>query len=528
MRFQRLKKVLRWTSRAILALAVLFVLFILEEHVRGHIMLARYKAELRAKGEKLTLEELNLPKPPKEGNGYAEIAAVGQQLNVLQRSSEFNVWFVTRLRWTEDGRPIVRCRQPDLGVRGSGTTAGTGGRRSRAIPSINDAGQLNRSELAKQRPSTNLVVQAGWADLARTVNAASNALARLNVVLTESVVAIPIDYTQGLAIRLSHWGEIRGIHHWLALTALQELHDGNLDAAIKNIALVAALTRICQQGRINLLQYERIGAGENGLDVTWETLQSPGWNNSQLDQLRAAWQVNKLLPDTIAALEVERSFAVSYFDKVRSSFGEWQKHRRSLLSKAQCGCENLRSDIAVSIYVALWRVAWLDQDELLLLKHYQNLLEATRKVVLGQVWQNVYHLPPDIPSFLHYGDLSRYFMTQFFEPSAESTTLRAMQFETRRQMTLTAIALKRFKIRHGHLPADLRELVPVFLTELPRDYLTDGPLHYRLETNGVFSLYSVGNDGHDDGGDPRPIYRKRLLSIWDGRDAVWPQPALER
>ena len=528
MRFQRLRQVLRWTFRAILALAILLIAFILEENIRGHILLTRYKADLRAKGEKLTLSEIDLPKIPKEGSGNAEFIAAAQQLKVVQRSNEFNVWFVTRLRWTEDGRPIVRCRQPDLGVRGPGVAAGTGGRRSRAIPSLNDAGQTNRSELAEQRTATNLTVQAGWADLGKTVNAASNASARLNVVLTEGVVAIPIDYTQGFDICLPHWGEIRDIHNWLALTTLLELHDGNLEAAIKNIALVTALMRICQQGRINLLQYERIGAGENGLDVTWEALQSPGWNDSQLDQLRAAWQMDKLLPDTIAALEVERSFAVAYFDTVRGSLAEWQKLRRSLLSKAQCGCENLRSDIAVSIYVALWRVAWLDQDELLLLKHYQNLLEATRKVVLGQAWQNVYHLPPAIPSFLHYGDLSRNFMTQFFEPSAELTALKAMQFETRRLITLTAIALKRFELQHGHLPSDLRELVPVFLTELPRDYMTDGPLHYRLETNGVFSLYSVGNDGHDDGGDASPSHGKRLLIIWDGRDAVWPQPASER
>ena len=262
MRFQRLRKILRWTLRAVLALAVLLILFIFEENIRGRIMLARYKAELRANGEKLTLAEIDLPKIPKEGNDYTEITAVGQQLKVLQRSSEFNVWFVTRLRWTEDGRPIVRCRQPDLGVRGPGTTAGTGGRRSRAIPSIiNDAGQTNCSEIAKQRPATNLVVQAGWAGLAKTVNAASNSLARLNVVLTDNVVAIPIDYAQGLDIRLPHWGEIRDIHNWLALTALQELHNGNIDAAIKNIALIGALTRICQQGRINLLQYERLARG---------------------------------------------------------------------------------------------------------------------------------------------------------------------------------------------------------------------------------------------------------------------------
>jgi hypothetical protein len=39
-------------------------------------------------------------------------------------------------------------------------------------------------------------------------------------------------------------------------------------------------------------------------------------------------------------------------------------------------------------------------------------------------------------------------------------------------------------------------------------------------------LYSVGRDGHDDGGDPVPTHGdKVIISIWDGRDAVWPQPA---
>jgi hypothetical protein len=81
-------------------------------------------------------------------------------------------------------------------------------------------------------------------------------------------------------------------------------------------------------------------AKQDWVDITWEALQSPDWNDSQLSQLQAAWQMDNTLPDVIAALETERSFDVDYINKVRSSLAEWQKLRKGLLSEAQCGCGN--------------------------------------------------------------------------------------------------------------------------------------------------------------------------------------------
>ena len=522
---KKLRAVLRWTGRAPLVLLAIPALFILEENIRGRIQLARYKAELRANGEKLTLAELNLPVPSKEGGGNVELIAAGQELNDLQRSNRFSVWYATRLLWNGPDRPVVRCQQTDLGVRRLDVPLRTGGRGRRPVK---DMTETNSNELAEQGVATNQPLQASWADLAAEVDAASNALARVGSALTRSVVAFPIDYSQGFDARLPHWKEMQNIPTWLALAGLHELHANDLDAAIQNISLLTALTRIDQDGRFVAVQHRRISTGERGLDLTWEALQAPGWNDSQLARLQEIWQMDNGLPETILALETERGLNVTYIEKVRGSFAEWQKLRRSLLSTAQCGYADLRNDIAVSLYVTLWRVTWMDQDELLLLKQYQHILEATRKVMDGQAWQNVYHPPPQIPSFLYYGELSPYFCAQFFQPSVESTALRAMQFETRRQMTLTVIALKRYDLRHGHLPADLRELVPELLTEPPRDYMTDQPLRYHLGADGTFRLYSVGNDGRDDGGDTNPTQGKRLITIWDGRDAVWPQSASKR
>jgi hypothetical protein len=64
----------------------------------------------------------------------------------------------------------------------------------------------------------------------------------------------------------------------------------------------------------------------------------------------------------------------------------------------------------------------------------------------------------------------------------------------------TALALAMFKAKHGQYPARLEELVPDYLPALRPDPFADRPLGYRVESDGHFTLYSVGEDRQDDGG----------------------------
>jgi hypothetical protein len=52
------------------------------------------------------------------------------------------------------------------------------------------------------------------------------------------------------------------------------------------------------------------------------------------------------------------------------------------------------------------------------------------------------------------------------------------------------------------------------------------PVRYRLNSDGTFILYSVGEDGVDNGGDPtlRPEI-KELKGLWYRKDFVWPAQA---
>ena len=76
-----------------------------------------------------------------------------------------------------------------------------------------------------------------------------------------------------------------------------------------------------------------------------------------------------------------------------------------------------------------------------------------------------------------------------------------MEAETvaRSRLALTALALERFRIGKGRLPANLLALVPTYIEEVPADPFGGQPVRYRIERPG-YVLYSIGRNEADDGG----------------------------
>ena len=63
-----------------------------------------------------------------------------------------------------------------------------------------------------------------------------------------------------------------------------------------------------------------------------------------------------------------------------------------------------------------------------------------------------------------------------------------------------AFALRAFRAETAQFPRKLGELVPNFLRELPLDPFSERPFVYRRQGEG-YVLYSVGENGRDDGGE---------------------------
>jgi hypothetical protein len=89
--------------------------------------------------------------------------------------------------------------------------------------------------------------------------------------------------------------------------------------------------------------------------------------------------------------------------------------------------------------------------------------------------------------------------------------------------TLAIIAILRYKQKTGNYPNSLNELITAgYLKQLPMDAFSDKPLVYKKEDNN-FTLYSVGLNFTDDGGQ---VYRddKGKVRLWADQDDVvfWP------
>jgi hypothetical protein len=107
----------------------------------------------------------------------------------------------------------------------------------------------------------------------------------------------------------------------------------------------------------------------------------------------------------------------------------------------------------------------------------------------------------------------------------------AANAEAGRRIIITAIALERYRLKHGAYPATLVALSPEFLNPVPVDFMNGRPLHYRFTQDGHFILYSVGLDCVDNGGN-MPMRKIAMLPLyiahgWFGttnEDIVWPRP----
>jgi hypothetical protein len=187
----------------------------------------------------------------------------------------------------------------------------------------------------------------------------------------------------------------------------------------------------------------------------------------------------------------------------------------------------------------MWRVAWSHTDQLKMLKGIQVQMSALRLAATNgnfneaQMFQKKRLNELGVPEKSDGDELSGIFnqsnLQTLFSSSVTSLSRmlnKVMTTESVRQLTVTAIALKRYKLRHGNLPPDLTALVPVFLPAVPLDPVNAQPLHYKPNADGTFLLYSVGEDAEDNGGDPKPDETKTRSNAWQrGRDWVWPQPA---
>jgi len=142
------------------------------------------------------------------------------------------------------------------------------------------------------------------------------------------------------------------------------------------------------------------------------------------------------------------------------------------------------------------QLKWRSPSRKEALENYQRVL---------QVWQKLSETPPYRPEYAAYNTECQALADKDVLGLADGvriaeTVTLTHRYANAREGLLTLIAILRYKAANGRLPAELAAVVDAgYLKELAIDRFSGQPFVYRV-IDGGFTLYSVGENGTDDGG----------------------------
>jgi hypothetical protein len=352
-----------------------------------------------------------------------------------------------------------------------------------------------------------------WEDLGRELAAAKNDLDSFQSLTRHPVLDFNLDYQKGFELQLPNLASLKRSAQWLSAAALYDLHQGNPKAACAEIRAILAIVKGETDELPTISQLVRFAIASLATGPTWEILQNPDVPDDDLAKLQQDWQALDFTNSLEQALKFERAENLQEFAQTRKSsekfnelWGYFYAPDAPLKKNENMFPSQTRRSLFLRKWDELrWRWFWSYQDELRGLQAFQGL-------------------KPDPNA----SDDLRNFFSQSINGLAAAKR-KAVRIETAQNVAITAIALKRYELRHHQLPAALEDLTPELLKTVPLDPMDGQPLRYRPNADGTFLLYSVGENGRDDGGDPSlekgvtgsNFYWQNYRAL----DWVWPQPA---
>jgi hypothetical protein len=494
----------RWLKRLAYlaaALALLLVLAVLTERIRGERALSARVNELSTKGEVLSLAKLKPIRPPSDQNVFAELLTLTNRLSVIASNLDSAP---PSLRLTSPGRAVVVAKLDEWSPDGKTTN--------------------------------------NWQQFGLGLEEAREVITTIASAADKPAYDGGIDYEKGFVdFQLQPIAEVKRASQILSWSVLYGLKKGNLDAAHKDLLALVTLTAKQTPEPLIICQLVRQACAAYAFNATWQALQADGWSDTQLASLAAAWQSCDFGKDMALAMEMERAMNLDFYRQIRDSkkkldFVIQQHQKAQEMTDGELGRLPTQGLILNWLHLPVWRAAWIAQDELASLERWQFIIERERltrtngwAALVGTLGE------PELPwlrSLVNGEKLGWYDRLRFLFAGedfsvTDAVIRRTLAIQTQQQMALTVVGIKRYRLRNGRLPTQVSELVPEYLTAPPRDFMNGKLLSYRLlPGDDDFLLYSVGEDGRDDGGDPaQEEEKKSYRRIWDGRDAVWPSAA---
>jgi hypothetical protein len=476
-------------------IAAVVVLVPVIAHYRAKAAAEKFKAQLRAQGEMLSIAEL-IPMPPLSGpNGATAF------LDALSRLTTFDYEIQPGvMKMVQPGRARIVWQQATLPTEKS-----------------ENIWPVLRAHLETNRVS----------------------LEDLREAIGQPLLQFRVNYHQTFSALLPHLAPMKSASQRLSAATVMAMRDMQTDEAFRNLKALIELPAHHREEPFIISQLVRGAIVAIAANTAWEALHYPHWSDDQLGQLQSAWEAVQMIPQMERALAMERACGLVEYAMARDSL-----NRLGLLIGSG-GASNPIDEIAdvgnkiledpgegleafMDRFPRRWVWKWWNSydDEVWYLQGVQRSLSAARAATNGQAFVTLQQQLKAEASRIGEAPRQFLFARMLGGDSHQRAVERAVVAQTQCRIVATAIALRRFELRFGKLPQDLKTLAPEFLSAVPLDPMNAQPLRYRVSNSNSFVLYSVGLDGVDGDGDTNPRQSGSRNLYWTQcKDFVWPQPA---
>ena len=379
-----------------------------------------------------------------------------------------------------------------------------------------------------------------WEELREAINTNQAQVDAACAAILSGPIGFNLDARGGGAVRLPHLAMLKNLTQIFGSRSVLDLHDGNLDAAWTNLMAATRLVTAWEPETAEISQLVRFGNAKLTFNAIWQGLQTNGWTDDQLARLQQEWETVdffKHLPETAA---FKRASAVLACKQERHPPADERmptaEFLKEMFQHPLDACSVLQYEWKHARY--LKKGSYEDETNLLLF--YRDREVELRNAIQATTWSQMSQLPgvtnkalfqskyrSRIQAMLNVREMGTAFLKD-----RSGLLGRAAEAEARRRILITAIALERYRGKHGAYPQALADLPPEFLKAVHVDFMDGQPLRYRLTDDGHFILYSVGLDCVDNGGiiqtrnqRIRANREAGLIGIRTEADIVWPLPA---
>lgn len=524
--------------RKILMLAIIIlVLAVLASAVRHFQLrwsLEAYISKLKAEGEPLDLAQVI---PPPGRNDMPFVTNALSQLYALDNAS------------TSLATELTICNPPE--------------EMNRTIPGRE---MIGWNEPVIHGPNSNYPTNS-WDDLAGQLAQRKTELVAFRGLIGQPRLGFNYDYgsvNHYIPQLMSNLSAIKQANQWLQASAYYDLHLGDATDACADVRAMLGFVKGEMDERFEICQLVRCAIAGMSANATWDILQTTNLPEHDLAQLQHDWQSLEFVApmgkafafERVSSMELQNELqhfranllafaqtpptAFVVKSKVNGKWTDWNGSSTNFYMIDQNDFDQSRHSLFIKIAGSipkLWHclVTWPAydsyEDELRGLREWEAIFAATRMAETNASFLSVQSFVDTNFFQLGFaaagGNPYAVFSRNAYQLPALHKVIRA---EICRNVVVTAVALRRYQIRYHHLPGALEELAPEFLKSVPADRMDGKPLRYRRNADETFLLYSIGDNGKDDGGNPAWEKTEETTDNYDWQNAhaldwVWPQPA---